>query len=168
MDLIKNPKKIKIWAKKNGKIEGVVRGYCTQFMKYLRARKSFVMSHPKKFEITNKILDARTNEKCILFTASVKDAELFKKRGLICHSQRKKKENKAVIEQFNQMSKGLIISPQALRTGVDIKGLSVGISCSCNSSQLLSYQELGRVIRLEEGKIAEFFTLVIKGSIEQT
>lgn len=168
MDLVKNPKKIKIWAKKNGKIEGVIRGYCTQFMKYLRARKSFVMSHPKKFEIANKILDARTNEKCILFTASVKDAELFKNRGLVCHSQRKKKENNAVIEQFNQMSKGLIISPQALRTGVDIKGLSVGISCSCNSSQLLSYQELGRVIRLEEGKIAEFFTLVIKGSIEQT
>ena len=66
------------------------------------------------------------------------------------------------------MSNGLIVSPMALRTGVDIKGLSLGISCSCNSSQLLSYQELGRVIRLEDGKVAEFFTLVIRGSIEQT
>lgn len=168
MDLVKNPLKAKIWAKKNGKLEGVVRGYCAQFMKYLRARKSFVMSHPKKFEIANKILDARLDSKCILFTASVKDAELFKKRGLICHSQRKKKDNKAVIEEFNQLSKGLIVSPQALRTGVDIKGLSVGISCSCNSSELLSYQELGRVCRLEPNKIAEFFTLVIRGSIEQT
>lgn len=137
-------------------------------MKYLRARKSFVMSHPKKFEIANKILDARSDRKCILFTASIKDAELFKNRGLICHSQRKKKENKAIIEEFNQMSNGLIVSPQSLRTGVDIKGLSVGISCSCNSSQLLSYQELGRVIRLEKGKVAEFFTLVVRGSIEQT
>lgn len=168
MELVRNPNKAKVWAKKNGKLEGAVRGYCAQFMKYLRARKSFVMSHPKKFEIANKILDARPNNKCILFTASVKDAELFKKRGLICHSQRKKKENKAVIEEFNQMSNGLIVSPMALRTGVDIKGLSLGISCSCNSSQLLSYQELGRVIRLEDGKVAEFFTLVIRGSIEQT
>ena len=168
MELVKSPTKAKIWAKKNGKLEGVVRGYCAQFMKYLRARKSFVMSHPKKFEIANKILDARSDSKCILFTASVKDAELFKHRGLICHSQRKKKENKAVIEEFNQMSSGLVVSPMALRTGVDIKGLSVGISCSCNSSQLLSYQELGRVIRLEDEKVAEFFTLVIRGSIEQT
>lgn len=168
MELIKSPTKAKMWAKKNGKIEGVVRGYCAQFMKYLRARKSFVMSHPKKFEIANKILDARSDRKCILFTASIKDAELFKNRGLICHSQRKKKENKAIIEEFNQISNGLIVSPQSLRTGVDIKGLSVGISCSCNSSQLLSYQELGRVIRLEKGKVAEFFTLVVRGSIEQT
>lgn len=167
MDLVKSPIKAKIWAKKNGKIEGVVRGYLAQFMKYLKARKSFVMSHPKKLEIANKILDHRLDRKCILFTASVKEAELFKNRGLIYHSKRKKKNNQAVIEEFNILSNGLIVSPQALRTGVDIKGLSVGISCSCNSSELLSYQELGRCIRLEEGKTAEYFTLVIRNSVEE-
>ncbi len=167
MGLIKSPSRAKAWAKSNGKSEGVVRGCCTQFMKYLRARKSFVMSHPKKFEVARKILAARSNCKCILFTASVRDAELFKDLGLVCHSQRKKKDNKAVIDEFNKLSIGLIVSPQALRTGVDIKGLSVGISCSCNSSELLSYQELGRVIRLEENKTAEFFTLVIRGSVEE-
>lgn len=167
MSLLNSTKQLKIWAKKNKKDYKIVKGYLSAFMKYLRLRKSFVMSHEKKFEIANKILDARMNQKCILFTATVKDAETFKNRALICHSQRKKSENKIIIDEFNLLNSGNIVSPNALRTGVDIKGLSVGIALSCNSSQISSWQSLGRVIRLEKDKIAEFFTLIIKGSIEE-
>ena len=39
----KSPLKAKKWAKMCGKEEGVVRGYLTQFMRYLKLRKSFVM-----------------------------------------------------------------------------------------------------------------------------
>ncbi|MEG0773569.1 helicase-related protein [Clostridium sp.] len=136
-------------------------------MRYLRLRKSFVMSHPKKLEIANKILDYRADKKCILFTATVKEAELFKSRALVCHSHRKKNDNKQVIEYFNTISTGNIISPSSLRTGVDIKGLSVGIALSCNSSKILGIQSLGRVVRFENDKVAEFFTLVIKNSIDE-
>lgn len=167
MSLLKSKRKLKIWAKNNLKDEKTVIGYLAAFMKYLKLRKSFVMSHKKKFEIANKILDARNDKKCILFTATVKDAETFKSRALICHSQRKKSENKKIIDEFNLLNVGNIVSPNALRTGVDIKGLSVGIALSCNSSQISSWQSLGRVIRLEEGKVAEFFTLVIQNSVEE-
>lgn len=37
------------------------------------------MSHPKKFEIADKILDARSDKKAITFSATIKDAEYFKK-----------------------------------------------------------------------------------------
>lgn len=144
-----------------------MRGYLAQFMRYLRLRKSFVMSHPKKFEIANKILDYRQNKKCILFTSTVKDAEQFKTRSLILHSQKKKKENKAILEYFNTLPIGNITSPKALDAGVDVKGLSVGIALTCNSSQITDTQRVGRVCRFEEGKIAEFFTLVIAGSVEE-
>lgn len=166
MELIKYPLKAKIWAKKHNYEEGIVRGCLTQFMKYLKLRKQFVMAHPKKFEIVDKILAARSDKKIILFTPSVKDAEKYKGRGYICHSQRKKNDNKKVIEEFNSKDKGLICSITSLKTGVDIKGLSVGIAMTCNSSQILGIQSLGRVIRKEEGKVAEFFTLVINNSVE--
>lgn len=168
MELIKSPLKAKKWAKMCGKEEGVVRGYLTQFMRYLKLRKSFVMSHPKKFEIANKILDYRTDKKCILFTATCKDAETFKKRAYVLHSQKKKTENRKILELFNEAKIANIVSPKSLNTGVDVKGLSVGIALTCNSSQITNLQSLGRVIRREEGKVAEFFTLVIDNSIENT
>lgn len=168
MDLIKSPNKVKIWAKKCGKQENVVRGYLTQFMRYLKLRKSFVMSHPKKFEIANKILDYRTDKKCILFTATCKDAETFKKRAYILHSKKKKTENKQILANFNEKEVANIVSPKGLDAGVDVKGLSVGIALTCNSSQTTDTQRIGRVVRYEEGKIAEFFTLVIANSVEET
>lgn len=167
MELLKSHKRKLIWAKKNNKDPKIVVGCIMQLMKYLKLRKQFVMSHPKKFEIVDKILSARSNKKIILFTPSVKDAELYKGRGYICHSQRKKAENKKMIEEFNSQNKGLICSITSLKTGVDIKGLSVGIAMTCNSSQILGIQSLGRVIRKEEGKVSEFFTLVIRNSIEE-
>ena len=168
MSLVQSPRKAKIWAKKQGKEEGIVRGYLAQFMRYLRLRKSFVMSHPKKFEVANKILDYRKDKKCILFTSTVKDAETFKKRALVLHSKKKKKENKIILDTFNQLEIANIVSPQALDAGVDVKGLSVGIALTCNSSQVTDTQRVGRVCRFEEGKTAEFFTLVIANSVEET
>lgn len=168
MELVKSPKKVKIWAQKYGKSDNATRGYLAQFMKYLKLRKTFVMTHPKKFEVANKILDFRRDKKCILFTATVKDAELFKSRVLVLHSQKKKKENRIILETFNQLDIANIVSPKALDAGVDVRGLSVGIALTCNSSQVTDLQRIGRVIRAEENKVAEFFTLVIAGSIEET
>lgn len=168
MGLLQNPRKVSIWAKNHGYEEKQIRGYLAAFMKLLKSRKTFVMSHPKKFEIANKILDYRADKKCIIFSATVKDAEKFRNRALILHSQRKKSENKKTLEQFNNMSIGVISSPKALNAGVDVKGLSVGIGITCDSSITTFTQKCGRVCRWEEGKTAEMFTLIIANTIEET
>lgn len=168
MDLVQHPKKVKLWAQKHGYPVDKVRGFLAVFMRLLRQRKAFVMSHPKKFEIANKILDARPNSKCIVFSATVKDAEMFKHRALTLHSQKKKKENAKILEKFNQMEIGVISSPKALNQGVDVKGLSVGVAITCDSSQTTNVQKIGRICRFEEGKQAEMFTLVVKNTIENT
>lgn len=168
MDLVKNPKKVKAWAKKNGYVEGQIKGFLATFMRLLRQRKSFVMSHPKKFEIANKILDARKSKKCIIFSSTVKDAEAFKNRAIVLHSKKKKADNKKALEKFNTMEVGVISAPKCLETGVDVSGLSVGIKLTCNSSETTNIQSIGRVVRREEGKFAEMFTLVVKNSIEET
>ncbi len=59
-------------------------------------------------------------------------------------------------------------SPKALNQGVDVKGLSVGVAITCDSSQTTNVQKIGRICRFEEGKQAEMFTLVVKNTIENT
>ena len=45
------------------------------WMQLMQKRKKFVMSHPKKFEIAKKIIEARKDKKIITFSATIKDAE---------------------------------------------------------------------------------------------
>lgn len=167
MELIQKPNKVKIWAKRKGIDEKNARGYLAAWMKMLRNRKNFIQSHPKKIEVAEKILNARKDKKSITFSATIKDAERFKKYGFVLHSKQKKKENQAVIEAFNACEKGNLASSKAANQGLDIKGLSVGICTAVNSSKITKTQSLGRIIRKEGDKIAEMFTLVLKGTQDE-
>lgn len=169
MDCIQNPRIATIYANKIGKTLKEVKGFAAAWMKMLRNRKSFVMSHPKKFEVANRILDARIDKKCITFSATIKDAETFKTRGaLVLHSKQKKTENKKTMELFNSQLSGVLSTSKSADAGVDIKGLSVGIILSGDSSKTRTTQRIGRIIRFEENKISEMFTLVIGGTIEES
>lgn len=167
MSLLKSAKQAKLWAKRNGYDEKQIRGYLAAFMKLLKARKQFVMSHPKKFEIANKILDARKDKKCITFSATIKDAEQFKSRGYVLHSKQKKKENKAIIDRFNEETCSVLSTSKSADAGVDLRGLSVGIIISGDSSITRATQRKGRCIRLEPNKVPEIFTLVIKSTNDE-
>lgn len=168
MSCINKPEFSIKYAKKTGWDPTQIRGFAAAWMRMLKKRKSFVMSHPKKFEIADKILDARSNRKCITFSATIKDAEYFKKRGYVLHSKQKKKENDAIIDKFNQQSIGVLSTSKSCDAGVDIKGLSVGVILSGDSSKTRTTQRIGRIIRFEEGKVSEMFTLVIRNTIEET
>ena len=155
------------YSKKMGIPEKIVMANAMGFMKALKARKDFVMSHPKKIEIARKILDARKNKKCITFSATIKDAEKLAIKGeYVLHSKKSKKQNSETIDKFNSTTIGVLHSSKAADCGVDVKGLSVGIVLSTDSSKIRKTQRVGRTIRAEEGKTAEFFTLLIKGTQE--
>ena len=125
------------------------------------------MSHPKKFEIARKILNARQDKKCITFSATIKDAEKIG-IGYVLHSKQSKKKNAEILEKFNAAPTGVLNSSKAADAGLDVGGLSVGIVLSGDSSKIRSTQRTGRVIRFEEGKLAEFFVLCIKGTVDET
>ena len=155
------------YAKLLGVKESVVTANAMSWMKCLRARKEFIMSHPKKLEVAKKILNARQDKKCIVFCSTIKDCEKLK-MGVVLHSKQKKKQNAEILTKFNEAETGIISSSRALNTGVDIKGLSVGIILNTNSSKIIKVQSRGRVCRFEEGKEAELFTILIKGTQEVT
>lgn len=140
-------------------------GIAFGWMQALKGRKTFVQSHPKKIEVARKILEARKDKKCVTFSATIKDAEKIG-IGYVLHSKQSKKLNKEILEKFNADTSGVLNSSKAVDVGVDVKGLSVGIILSTDSSKIRKGQRNGRICRFEEGKTAELFTLVIRGTQE--
>jgi len=133
----------------------------------LQVRKGYVMNHPKKVELAQQILKARPNKKAITFSATIKQAEKIG-NGLIIHSGKTKKKNRITMEEFAPMKTGVIHTAKSLDEGADVPGLSLAVILCNTSSQTQKTQRLGRVIRYEEGKEAEVFTLVIKGTMEES
>lgn len=142
-----------------------VAGMAYGWMSSMKKRKDFVTKHPKKLEICKKILEARKDKKCITFSATINEAKKIG-IGYYYHSKQSKKKNAEIIEKFNTAKSGVINTNKALDQGADIKGLSVGIILSTDSSKIRKGQRTGRIVRFEEGKTAELFTLVIKGTQE--
>ena len=82
------------------------------------------------------------------------------------HSKKSKNQNHETIEKFNDSIIGVLHSSKAADCGVDVKGLSVGIILSTDSSKIRKTQRNGRICRFEDGKTAELFTLLIRGTQE--
>lgn len=154
------------YAKYMGVSKQEIDAHTFQWNTAMRKRKEFVQNHPKKVEIAQKIIDARSDKKIITFCSTIKQAESIK-RGFVVHSGVAKKKNRITIEEFSKMKTGVINSSKALTEGLDCPGLSVGIILSTNSSKTKKTQERGRVIRAEEGKEAEIFTLIIPYTVEE-
>ena len=157
--------KQQVFAKKMGCTVQEVKAHAYQWNKAMRFRKTFVMNHPKKLEIAKKILKARPHAKAITFDGSIKQCEQYDS-GFVLHSGNTKKDNKQVIEEFSRCSSGVIHTSKMADEGLDLKGLNLAIITGFNSSQISKRQRIGRVIRAEEGKEAEVFTLVIKSTVE--
>lgn len=108
----------------------------------LQARKAYVMNHPKKLEITRKILAYRPNVKAITFSATIKQAEKIG-NGLVVHSGKTKKKNRITMEEFAKFSTGVIHTAKSLDEGVDIPGLNLAIILCNTSSQTQKTQRVG-------------------------
>lgn len=132
----------------------------------MKARKEFVMNHPKKVEVTQKILEARQNSKAITFSATIKNAESIGV-GYVLHSGQTKKKRGMTRDEFEKLETGVLNSSKALDVGADIPGLNLAIILSNTSSSIQKTQRLGRVVRFAPDKHAEVFTLVIKGTNEE-
>ncbi len=154
------------YAKKMGMNSSEINAITFTWNRALKARKSFVMNHPKKIEITKKILAARRDRKAITFSATIKQSEQIKE-GYLVHSGKTKKKNRLTMSEFSNLPYGVINTAKSLDEGVDIKGLNLAIILCNTSSHNQKTQRVGRVIRYEEGKEAEIFTLVIAGTNEE-
>lgn len=136
------------------------------FMRTMQKRKAFIYSHPKKVEIANLILDYRRDSKAITFSPTIEVAEKIKYGGVL-HSKQTKKKNAMTLENFIPMKVGVLNTSKALNEGADIQGLNLAIILSNTSSKTEKTQKIGRVIRFSPNKVAEIFTLVLRGTVEE-
>lgn len=139
--------------------------HATAFMRIVQQRKAFINNHPKKLEICRKIIEARPDSKIITFSNSIKMAEKIG-IGQVYTGKDSKKQARASLEEFNLASSGVVNSVKKLITGADLKGLNVAIMLGIDSSETRATQARGRVIRFEEGKLAEIFNLIIEDTVE--
>lgn len=165
MDAVTSITKRQEIAKQVGTTVKEVSAHAFGWKKALTFRKSFVANHPKKIEIANKIIEARKDKKIITFNSSIEQCKKYG-NGVIVSSKQSKKENQRILKEFAEQKTGVIHSSKMLIEGLDCPGLSVEIIAGFNSSKCAKTQSVGRCIRFEEGKQAEIFTLVIKGTVE--
>ena len=157
----------KAYAVKLGISESEVIGKAVQFQRYMALRTSFITEHPKKVEIANRIIEARPESKGISFSAKKSVVESLV-NGTPYHSGISKKKREAIVQWFCDLKKGFLHTAKAVDVGADFPGVNLGIIVCNFSSEIQKKQRLGRAIRLEEGKSVEIFTLVLRGTTEET
>lgn len=136
------------------------------FNRTLQARKKYIYNHPKKIELTNLILENRQDKKCITFSATVAMAEKIK-YGAVYSGKDSVKKGRMNLQEFVQQDGGVLNTVMKLNEGFNCPDISVSVILGFNSSSTTKKQRVGRVIRQKEGKVAEVFTLVLKGTVEE-
>ena len=135
------------------------------FMRLMQARKKFITEHPKKVELTRKIIEARLDKKIVTFSKKVSIAEQIG-YGDVYTGKVSKKRGANILENFNNQVAGVLNSCEKINEGLDVKGLSVAIILGLDSAKLKAVQRVGRVIRYEPGKQAEIFNLILNNTVE--
>lgn len=139
--------------------------HATSFMRVLQKRKAFINNHPKKIEITRRIIDSRPFSKIITFSNSIKMAESVG-IGQVYSGKDSKKKGRTTLEEFSKVNVGVLNTIRKADAGLDLPGLSVGIIIGTDSSGIKAKQRLGRVVRKENDKKAEVFYIIINETVE--
>lgn len=137
------------------------------FNRTLQGRKKYINNHPKKIEIANLILSHKKDKKCITFSNTIAMAEKIG-YGQVYSGKDSTKKGRIKLEEFIGQPVGVINSVRRLVEGFNDPSISVAIFLGFDSSKSKKTQSIGRVIRSQEGKIAEVFNIVIRNTVEQT
>lgn len=152
--------------KMKSEILSAITVHATGLMRTIQQRKAFIYGHPDKIRLTREIIKARPDSKIITFSATTKIAESIG-IGEVYTGRSSKKRSKDLLEKFALVKSGIINTVKKADEGFDCPGLSVAIILGMDSSSTKAIQRKGRVIRFEEGKHAEIFTFVIRGTVEE-
>lgn len=154
-------------ARLQGKTEKDVLIQALGFSKAMRQRKDFIYNHPRKIELVNEIIAAREDRKIITFTKSVKHARMIEKGEVFHGGIKPQKAKDKLLNDFNKANEGVLNTCKAVDVGTDLAGVNVAIIISGDSSQITKAQRIGRALRYAEGKVAELWSFVLKGTAEE-
>ena len=158
---------------KDGISTSIEKGVAARYYATVRKRKEICNKAVNKIIAAQNVRDMFPKRYGVFFSESIDLAEKLHNQigeeSTIYHSKVSKKKRTANLALFSDLRTNVnfLCSAKALNEGFNVEKVSLGICGSGNSKKLDQIQQLGRTIRLEEGKIALFVNLYIKGTQDQ-
>ena len=139
----------------------------------MRSRKKVCLNNTNKIQAVKSIVDLFPSSNGLIFSATTEFADSLQvKLGSIAmtfHSKLKRKDQDYVIKRFKDRRTKIrfLSSVQALNEGFNVPHCSVGIITGSNSTKRTMIQQLGRIVRYQDGKYATIVNLYTPNTQEE-
>ena len=150
------------WIKSNDKQR---QGMAGAYYNALRTRRKICLNNVNKVNAVKEIVDLFPGRNGLIFSATTEFADILQEKlgdiSMTFHSKLGKKEQTDVIKKFKdgRTKVRYLSSVQALNEGFNVPDCSVGIIAGSNSTKRTMIQQLGRIVRFQEGKHAIIINL---------
>lgn len=125
-------------------------------------RKRFLEDLDSRIITARKIKDKYLlKEKAVIFAPTI-----LKAIELCPNAIHSKAKNKDILQEFIEDKISLISSVRMLNEGVTLPGLTSGLICKLDSTDITIFQQIGRMLR-NPGKISEIYLIVYKNTVEE-
>lgn len=158
------------WIKSdNSQLQGMAAAYYNS----MRSRKKVCLNNTNKINAVKSIVDLFPERNGLIFSATTEFADSLQARlgdiAMTFHSKLKKKDQDYVVKRFKDKRTKIrfLSSVQALNEGFNVPDCSVGIIAGSNSTKRTMIQQLGRVVRYQEGKHAVIVNLYTPDTQEE-
>jgi superfamily II DNA or RNA helicase len=145
----------------------------TMYYDCVRKRKSLCYNSSNKIQVAKTILEDNKQVYSIVFSETIKPIqdlhELLKDTSICFHSDMSGVERKEALRRYTDRRTKIkqILSAKALNAGFNVENATLGIALSGTSKSLDRIQRVGRVLRLQEGKVAIFINMYTPGTQEE-
>jgi superfamily II DNA or RNA helicase len=149
------------------------KGYAAAYFAAVSKRKSICNEAVNKIVVTQQIKEMFPDRYGIFFSTSINLATKVHNQigesSTIYHSKLKKKQKEENLKTFRDARTrvNFMCSAKALNEGFNVERCSLGICGSGNSKKLDQIQQLGRTIRVKEGKVAIFVNLYVPNTQDE-
>ena len=150
------------WIKSDNKERA---GKAGAYYNALRTRRKICLNNINKVNAVKEIVDLFPGRNGLIFSATTEFADILQEKlgdiSMTFHSKLGKKEQTDVIKKFKdgRTKVRYLSSVQALNEGFNVPDCSIGIIAGSNSTKRTMIQQLGRVVRFQEGKHAIIINL---------
>jgi len=158
------------WIKSTDKSE---QGIAAAYYNSMRSRKTICLNNSNKIPAIKKIMDLFPTKNSLLFSATTEFADsvqdVLGDTAMTFHSKLTKKQQELVIKKFKDKRTKVrtLSSVKALNEGFNVPECSLAIIAGSNSTKRTFIQQLGRVVRFQEGKNAIIINLYTPGTQEE-
>ena len=158
------------WIKSDNK---QLAGQAAAYYNSMRSRKKICLNNTNKINAVKSIVDLFPENNGLIFSATTGFADSLQEKlgdiAMTFHSKLRKKDQDYVIKRFKDKRTKVrfLSSVQALNEGFNVPHCSIGIIAGSNSTKRTMIQQLGRVVRYQDGKHAVIVNLYSPNTQEE-